>query len=97
MPYAPKYEQGTERMSLRVPTDVKNHIWHRADKTKTSATDVVVAILRQAFKGQPPAPQWTPSKLRDLAMEVQARMPDASGVGTKRARRRRLNGEGIFG
>ena len=55
-----KYDQRTERMSIRIPVDLKNHIWARAGKEKKSATDVVVDIITAAFKNLPPAPQWEP-------------------------------------
>ena len=45
-----KYNQRTQRMSLRVPDDIKNHIWARARAEGISATDVVVDILAGSFK-----------------------------------------------
>jgi hypothetical protein len=55
-----KYDERTERMSIRVPLKLKNFIWQRARKQRISATDVVVEILAAAFSGQPPAPKWRP-------------------------------------
>lgn len=60
MTFQAKYEERTERMSIRLPSSVKNHLWARAQKEDKSATDVVVDILTAAFKGLPPAPRWAP-------------------------------------
>jgi len=53
-----KFDERSERMSIRVPLSLKNQIWARARKRKISATDVVIDVLIEAFKGQPPAPKW---------------------------------------
>ena len=50
MTYPNKYSQRTQRISLRVPDDIKNHIWARARAEGISATDVVVDILAGSFK-----------------------------------------------
>jgi hypothetical protein len=55
-----KYDERTERMSIRVPTPLKNHIWKAARKRGMSATDVVIDILTRHYAGAPPAPQWAP-------------------------------------
>ena len=60
MPFQPKQKSRSERMSVRLPTAVKNQIWARATKERKTATDVVVDILTKAFRGQPPAPKWQP-------------------------------------
>ena len=58
MSFQAKYEERTQRMSIRLPVSVKNHIWARAKREDKSATDVVVDLLIDAFKGQPPAARW---------------------------------------
>ena len=61
MTFTNKYDtERTERMSIRVPTTLKNQIWKAATKTGMSATDVVIDILSQHFDGAPPAPKWKP-------------------------------------
>lgn len=58
MTFKNKYEERTERVSLRLPTPLKNQIWQAARKERMSATDVIVTILTTHFAGKPPAPQW---------------------------------------
>ena len=61
MTFKPKYDdERTERMSIRVPTPLKNQIWKAAGKSDMSATDVVIQILSDHFAGAPPAPKWKP-------------------------------------
>lgn len=67
MTFQSKYDTRTERMSIRLPVDVKNHIWARAKKERKTATDVVVDILTAAFKGSPPAPKWQPGTTKGPA------------------------------
>jgi hypothetical protein len=55
-----KYVERSERMSIRVPLKLKNHIWQEAANTGKSATDVVVDILERSFKGRPAAKRWQP-------------------------------------
>jgi hypothetical protein len=64
-----KYDTRTERMSIRLPVNVKNHIWARATKEGKTATDVVVDILTKAFRGLPPAPKWQPGTTKGPANE----------------------------
>jgi len=57
--FKPKYDdERTERMSIRVPTPLKNQIWMAATKSGISATDVVIGVLTDHFAGEPPAPKW---------------------------------------
>lgn len=58
MTFTNKFDERSERMSIRVPLSLKNHIWARARRRKISATDVVIDVLMNEFKGQPPAPKW---------------------------------------
>ena len=69
MPFAPKYESPTERISLRIPLDLKNHVWHQAEREDMSATDVFVKILRKTYDKQPPAPDWQASQRGVLAQQ----------------------------
>lgn len=55
MTFKPKYEQPTERLSVRVPLDVHAAIKQRAKKTKASKTDVVVDALRADLIDSEPA------------------------------------------
>lgn len=60
MTFKNKYDERTQRMSIRVPNHLKNQIWRAARKNQISATDVVITILTEYFGGKPPAPQWQP-------------------------------------
>jgi hypothetical protein len=55
-----KYDEGTERMSIRIPAALKNHIWKAAKKNRMTATDVVITILTDYFANNPPAPKAQP-------------------------------------
>jgi len=46
-----KYDERTERMSIRVPTALKDHIWKAARRSGMSATDVVISALSAHFNG----------------------------------------------
>ena len=55
-----KYDERTERMSLRIPGPLKNHIWKTARSNGMTATDVIITILEERFAGKRPAPKWQP-------------------------------------
>jgi hypothetical protein len=55
-----KYDEHTERMSIRLPVKIKNHVWATARKERLTATGVVIAILDEFFANKKPAPKWEP-------------------------------------
>lgn len=53
MPFKPKYQEKTELIAVRVPTDIHQAIKRRAEKEGRSKSEVVVRTLESALPAEP--------------------------------------------